>query len=132
MSIRSHRSDGQVACEITAGERHRIIADEPTATGGDDLGPNAHDLFDASLAACTSITLMLYARRKTWPLDDVRVTIERDNSREREGTYHLLRTIELVGALDAEQRTRLMEIADRCPIHRLMTHATIEIDTRAN
>jgi putative redox protein len=126
MSIVSRKSEGRLSYEIMIGGRHRIVVDEPTSNGGDDLGPNPYDLFDASLVACTSLTLMLYAQRKTWPLEDVRVTIDRDTTDERQGTYRLARRIELVGALDDAQRQRLLEIADRCPIHRLM-HSKIEV-----
>jgi putative redox protein len=128
MAITAKRT-GQppLACDIGIGT-HVITADEPIAVGGDDLGPGPHDLFDAALAACTSMTVRMYAQRKQWPLTDVLVSIVRDDHDERNGIYRLSRTIELQGALDAEQRTRLIEIANHCPIHRLM-HAKIEIDT---
>jgi putative redox protein len=126
--IRSNRSTGRLSYQITFDDNHGLVVDEPVASGGDDLGPNPYDLFDASLAACTSLTLTLYAQRKNWALTDARVTIERDQSREREGIYHLTRRIELVGALDAEQRARLMDIANRCPIHRVM-QGTIQIES---
>lgn len=128
MSISARKAaTGRIAFELAIRD-HRLVADEPLASGGDDLGPDPHDLFDASLAACTSLTLTLYAARKGWPLTDVQVEIERDASEERSGVYRLARRIKLVGALDDEQRARLMDIADRCPIHRLM-HAKIEIST---
>lgn len=128
MTIHSSKGAGRLSYDITLGERHRLVVDEPTADGGDDRGPTPHDLFDASLAACTSLTVTLYAQHKAWPLEDVRVAIDRDASEERAGVYRLARRIELVGNLSDEQRARLMEIAERCPIHRLM-HAKIEITT---
>jgi len=109
---------------------HAVGVDEPAANGGADTGPTPHDLFDASLAACTSMTVTLYAHRKGWPLEDVRVEIVRDDRDEDTGTYRLVRRINLVGHLDEAQRARLMEIAERCPIHRLM-HAKIEVTTSA-
>jgi putative redox protein len=128
MSITTRKAQGKIAHDIDFNGLHHAITDEPVSNGGDDLGPDPHDLFDASLAACTALTLMLYAKRKQWPLEDVRVKIDRDNHDERNGNYRLARQLELIGPLDAEQRSRLTEIADRCPIHRLM-HAKIEIST---
>jgi len=126
MSAHSRRPDpNQLACEVEVGT-HVLICDEPAAVGGNDRGPTPHDLFDAALAACTSLTVTLYARRKGWTVEDVRVTITRDDREERNGVYRLQRRIEFIGALNDEQRQRLMEIAERCPIHRLM-HAKIEI-----
>ncbi len=128
MAITTRRiNTGKVAYAVTA-NAHTLVTDIDAASGGDDLGPSPHDLFDASLAACTSLTVTMYAARKNWPLTDVQVTVERDNSREAAGHYKLTRRVHLVGALDAEQKTRLMEIANKCPIHKLM-HAEIEIVT---
>lgn len=128
MNARSSRPDpNQLACEIEVGT-HVLVSDEPVAVGGNDRGPTPHDLYDAALAACTSLTVTLYARRKGWAVEDVRVTVTRDDHEERNGIYRLERKIELIGALNEEQRQRLMEIAERCPIHRLM-HAKVEITT---
>jgi putative redox protein len=128
MTITTQRSTaGKLAFSVKIGT-HTLTADVNAATGGDDLGPSPHDLFDAALAACTSITVKMYAARKNWPLDDIRVAVERDSSREAAGHYKLTRTIELIGALDAEQGARLVEIANKCPIHKLM-HSEIEIVT---
>jgi len=107
-----------------------IHADASIAAGGSGSAPGPHDLFDASLAACKALTLMLYARRKGWPLDHVDVTLSSDASEEREGKYKLDVTLTLHGALDDTMRTQLLAVAQKCPIHKLMTTATIEITTQ--
>jgi len=98
---------------------HRLWADEPTPLGGTDLGPTPFELVWAGLAACTTITLRMYADRKGWPLEDIGVRIEPI----REGRQvRARRILTLTGDLDAAQRARLAEIADRCPVHRSLEH----------
>lgn len=108
----------------------RFVADEPAEAGGLDLGPTPHDLVAAGLAACTTMTLRMYARRKEWPLGQVHVEVthERRAGEQPADVFH--RRISLGGDLDDEQRARLMQIADMCPIHRLLT-AGARIETRA-
>jgi putative redox protein len=107
-----------------------IHCDAPIAAGGSGSAPGPHDFFDASLAACKALTLTLYARRKGWPLDHVDVALTSDASAEREGKYRLDVALTLHGALDDSMRTQLLAIAEKCPVHKLMTTATIEITTR--
>ncbi|MEC5386877.1 OsmC family protein [Uliginosibacterium sp. H3] len=107
-----------------------IHTDVSIAAGGSGSAPGPHDLFDASLAACKALTLTLYARRKGWPLDHVDVSLTSDASAEREGKYKLDVALTLHGNLDETQRTQLLAVADKCPIHKLMTTATIEVSTR--
>jgi len=129
-------SDG-FAQQIRVGE-HRLPADEPEAVGGTDTGPNPYDLLLASLGACTSMTVSMYARRKQWPLERVEVTLRHEKihasdcqtCETQSGRIDRIeREIELVGQLDSEQRDRLMEIADKCPVHRTLT-SEIDIRTR--
>lgn len=95
-----------------------IIADEPKESGGDDLGLAPHELVLAGLGACTSMTLKLYADRKGWPLERAEVTLDA----ERTSTaFTIRRRIEIHGPLDADQRTRLLEIASKCPVHKTLT-----------
>jgi uncharacterized OsmC-like protein len=103
--------------DITVGV-HQLRADEEVEKGGDDAGPGPHELLLAALGACTSMTLRGYAERKGWALRDVRVTL---NGGPADGKYVITRQIVMDGDLDAEQRQRLIEIADKCPVHRTLT-----------
>lgn len=94
---------------------HRLRADETTEKGGDDAGPAPHELLLAALGSCTAMTLKVYADRKGWPLRDVHVTV---NGESTPGGLVISTAIELDGALDAEQRQRLIEIAAKCPVHK--------------
>jgi uncharacterized OsmC-like protein len=121
--------------EIVAGA-HRFIGDEPVAAGGLDSGPGPYDLLLAALGACTSMTLRLYADRKKLPLTRVQVRLRHARiyatdcaeCETKEGMIDRIeRVIALEGELDAEQRARLMEIADKCPVHRTLKS---EVDIR--
>ena len=125
-----------VSRDDLAGTRHRVkirdhsfAVDASVAAGGKDEGPSPHDLYDASLASCKALTVLLYARRKGMPLEDVEVQVERDDSQERQGTYKLKTSLRLVGALDDAQRAELLRVAGKCPVHRLMTEVKTEIET---
>jgi putative redox protein len=109
--------------------QHVLTADESDAQGGEDSGPSPHDLFDASLGACKALTVLWYANRKHMPVEDIRVDVERDDADERAGVYRLRTTLTLTGALDEAQRQELLTVAGKCPVHKLMTQATIEIRT---
>ena len=128
---------GGFAQEITAGS-HQLVSDEPASAGGTDTGPTPYDLLLAALGSCTSMTIGMYARRKQWPLE--RITVRLRHSRvhaedcsaceARDARLTLIeRDIALDGALDAEQRARLLDIANRCPVHLTLT-SKIEIRTR--
>jgi uncharacterized OsmC-like protein/pimeloyl-ACP methyl ester carboxylesterase len=123
---------------VTVGP-HRVIADEPVAAGGEDTGPGPYDFLVAGLGACTSMTMRMYADRKSLPLERVTVTLKHskihakdcEECETREGMLDQIeREISIEGALDAEQRKKLMEIADKCPVHRTL-HSEIRIVTRA-
>jgi uncharacterized OsmC-like protein/alpha-beta hydrolase superfamily lysophospholipase len=126
---------GRFQQEISVGS-HRLIADEPREAGGLDSGPGPYDLLLAALGACTAMTLRLYAERKALPLDQVTVQLghsrihaaDCEDCETKEGMIdRIARTITLAGALDDAQRARLLEIADKCPVHRTLTS---EIDIR--
>lgn len=108
---------------------HSFRADVMPATGGHDTAPGPHDYFDASLAACKAMTALVYARTHNLPLERVETHVERDDSKERQGTYKLNVRLVFHGPLDAAQRKRLYDAVARCPVHKLMTTATVEIDT---
>ena len=92
-----------------------ITADEKEIVGGAGQGLNPSELLAASLASCTCITLRMYADRKAWMLESIATTVKIENAQ-------ITRTIQLTGALDEEQTNRLMEIAEHCPIHKLLQH----------
>jgi putative redox protein len=120
--------------DIQSGPRHHILADEPRAYGGTDRGPSPYGLVAAGLGACTSMTIRMYARRKGWPLAHVAVDVTHDkvhaqdagNSNARIDVFH--RVIRLTGDITPDQRAKLHEIADKCPVHRTL-HATARITT---
>ena len=130
--------DSKYQNEVIVGPHH-LFADEPAAVGGADTGPGPYDYVLAGLGACTSITMRMYADRKSLPLDRVTVTlshskIHAEDCAECETKVGMLdqfdRLIRIEGALDAEQRKRLMEIADKCPVHRTL-ESEIHIVTKA-
>lgn len=98
-----------------------FVGDEPVAAGGMGLGPAPHDLLSAALAECTAMTLRLYADRKAWPLEGIEVSVSHEVQAELTPRDLFHRTVRLSGALDEVQRRRLLEIAERCPVHRTLT-----------
>ncbi|AMO76380.1 MULTISPECIES: OsmC family protein [Pseudomonas] len=106
---------------------HQWLADEPAELGGGNQGPGPFQLLLSSLGACTAITLAMYARRKQWPLDGIQVQLRL--SQEKPGNSRIARDIGLNGALDDAQRQRLLEIANACPVHKLLS-GEIHIDSQ--
>jgi len=109
--------------------QHAFAVDEPASNGGEDLGITPHDVYDSALGACKALTTLWYARRKQIPLDDIRVTVERDDHEERGGIYRLRVVLDFSGALTDAQRQELLTVAGKCPVHKLMAQATTEIVT---
>ena len=133
----SETHEGKFTQTINAGP-HRARADEPASVGGDDSGFTPYDLLLAGLGACTSMTLRMYAEQKKWPLQHVSVRLRHEKihaqdcaeCETRVGTLDRIeREIEITGELDDAQRARLMEIADKCPVHRTL-HSEVSIKTR--
>lgn len=101
---------------------HQWLADEPLESGGGDRGPSPTQLLLSSLGACTAMTVRIYAARKSWPLTGVEVELEfNPEGAPAEGGNDIRRRITLEGALTSEQRERLLDIANKCPIHRVLT-----------
>ena len=136
-----HDLDGQIQAQVVTrtgretyhtdvmAGHHGLVADEPTSVGGQDHGPSPYDLLLAALGTCTSMTLRMYADRKGWPLEQALVHLDHERrhaedceSCEDQGAKldHIDRHVELLGDLDEAQRERLLEIADRCPVHRTL------------
>jgi len=123
-AVVSRFGSGHFQQALEVGNDH-FVSDIDAAKGGNSSGPSPHEYLGAALAACTGMTLKMYAQRKSWDLQDAIVTvdIERVNDIEK-----FKRSIKLVGAVDAEQSQRLLEIANKCPVHKALT-GTIEINT---
>ncbi len=126
MDITTHRGQGPLQQVIEIGP-HRLLTDVAPESGGEGSGPAPHDLLAAALAACTTLTVNLYAKRKGWQLDEVQVTIRHG---QEGAAYALHRSIRYLGALSAEEKQRLTEVANKCPVHKTLS-GQIQITTEA-
>lgn len=109
---------------------HVVHADSAKEGGGGETAPSAHDLFDASLASCKALTAHWYAKQRGYPLERVTTEVSRDDSHERdkaEPWYGLTVKVKFEGPLTDEQRKRLFDVLERCPVHKLMTHTEVRI-----
>jgi len=129
MAIKVIRDQSLPMRHIAHVRNHIISVDGTVEEGGNDAGPSPHDLYDAAISACKALTVVWYARRKGYPLENVEVTMERDDSEERKGVYRLAATVHLTGDLSETQRAELLSAAQKCPVHKLMTAVTTEIST---
>ncbi len=127
--VLAERANGKFGTLIRTSE-HSFLVDEPVAAGGLEAGPGPYDLLLAALGACTSMTLRLYAARESIPLEDVTVRLrhERNHPQDCASCDHavtrieaIFRTVTLKGPLDDAQRARLIELADKCPVHRTLS-----------
>lgn len=117
MEVTTHRGTGPLQQVIEIGP-HRILTDVGAAFGGEDSGPEPHDILAAALAACTTLTVTLYAKRKGWALDEVRVAIRHG---QEGAAYALHREIDYIGDLGDEEKARLTDIANKCPVHKTLS-----------
>lgn len=115
---------------------HSLIADEPKKMGGDDLGPSPYEFLLASLGSCTAMTMQMYARNKKWPLEKIKITLSHkkeehtsDDMLKKQKIDVIERNIVVEGDLDQKQQSRLLEIADRCPVHRTLKNSP-KIETK--
>ncbi len=129
MSVQSRRKPGLKLGQTVILGQSSLIADVSVAEGGDGAGPSPHDLYDSALAACKALTVLWYASRKKIPVEDVTVSVERDDTQERAGTYALTATLRVSGPLSDAQLKELHAVADKCPIHKLMTAVQTTIRT---
>ena len=127
--ITAHTGNELYKTEIRS-ETNFIVSDEPESSGGKDLGFSPKELLAASLASCTGITLRMYANRKGWDLTDIKVEITFDTD-SVDNKFKIIRNIILSGSLDDSQKARLLNIADKCPIHKIITNP-IDITTELN
>lgn len=112
-------TEGTYTCDINAG-KHQMVADEPVPLGGDDLGAAPYQYLKAALGSCTAMTIRMYAERKKWPIENVIVTLRHSRDAKKQSMFE--RDIKLVGDLTEDQRERLLDIADRCPVHKTLSH----------
>jgi putative redox protein len=113
--------------EIKSPTGNVVIADEPIDKGGKDLGFSPKELLASALAACTSATVRMYAERKQWPLDEVKIDIDLERDEVANKTM-INRKIQFIGNLDDQQQKRLLAVANACPVHKILTNP-IEINT---
>jgi putative redox protein len=128
--------------EVRYGEDQILITDEPIGAGGEGTGPDPYTLLLAALGSCMSMTVTLYARRKQWPLEGVTVKLSQGRIHERdcvecankgEGFIHRIEhSVSFAGELTDEQRTRLLEIASKCPVHRTLTSPIVVVETEGD
>ena len=122
--------------DISDGPYHHTLADEPLAYGGTNRGMSPYGFLSSGLGACTSMTIRMYARRKGWPLDHVRVEVCHNKVHAQDvlpsgpaKIDQFIRTIRICGPLSQDQRDKLLEIADKCPVHRTLEQgATVETE----
>ena len=126
--------------EVRYGADHVLITDEPVVAGGEDAGPDPYTLVLAALGSCISMTTMLYARRKAWPVERVTVRLRQQRIHGRDCqeceqktdafVHRIERAVTLEGALTEEQHARLQEIAHKCPVHKTLTSEIIITELR--
>ena len=128
MKVVARRLQG-FAHEIDIEGGHTIVVDEPVEVGGTDAGPSPGRLLAASLASCTAVTMEMYAERKAWDLAGVEVDVDASYDGHTPTAYEV--TVRLPAALDEEQRARLLLVASKCPVHKVLTgEATVTISDR--
>ena len=133
-----YRTNMQIDCEteratefpvLMHARAHTFRGDVDEKSGSTDSAPGPHDYFDAALASCKALTVKLYAQKKDIPLTGVTVEVTHDSTEEQKGKYTLNVKLTLKGVLTDEQREELHRVADRCPVHKLMTTAEVTIET---
>lgn len=129
MTVHIQRKPGAPMAQTIHIRAHELSADVSAAEGGGDEGPSPHDLYDAALGACKALTVMWFAKKKGFAVDDIRTEVLSDNSQERNGIYKLSTRLKISGALSDAELAQLAAVAEKCPVHKLMTSVTTEITT---
>jgi putative redox protein len=129
MTIQVVRDRSHKMKHVVRVRQHSFTVDEPAANGGEDLGITPHEVYDSALGSCKALTVLWYANRKQIPVEDIQVSVDRDDSQERQGVYRLRVTLAITGALTDAQRTELLAVAEKCPLHKLMSTVKTEITT---
>lgn len=119
-------TDEKLKAEIEVGSEHRLLADEPEAKGGGDRGPTPFELLASSLGACKALTVKMYAAHKQWPVQGIEVQVTQAKT---DDAYVFSAELSIAGPVNEEQRQRLLEISERCPVQRTLS-GTIRITTR--
>lgn len=129
MSIELQRKPGAPLAQTLQIRSHTLSSDVSVAEGGADEGPSPHDLYDAALGACKALTVMWFAKKKGIAVDDIRTEVVSDSSQERSGVYKLRTKLIIHGAISDAEFAQLVAVAEKCPVHKLMTSVTTEITT---
>ena len=129
MTVRVVRDQQAALRHVIHVGAHSFPTDLGAAEGGEGSGPTPHDLYDAALGACTALTVLVHAKHKQIPVTGIEVSVERDASQERAGLYRLRAVLRLTGELSEAQRGELLRVAEKCPVHKLMSQVTTEIST---
>ncbi len=122
----TERPGGKYTLDVKNG-RHHLFADEPLTFGSADIGPSPFEYLCASLGSCTAITLRMYAGRKDWDIDNISVTVTHSQRKTAEGETKAVfkRVLNVTGNLDDKARGRLVDIANKCPVHKMLEHGNI-------
>lgn len=129
MNVQLQRKPGAQLAQSVQIRKHQLSTDVSVPEGGDDDGPSPHDLYDAAIGGCKALTVLWFAKKKGMAVDDVRTEVVSDNSQERHGVYKLHTKLVIHGSLSDAEFAQLVAVAEKCPVHKLMTAVTTEITT---
>ena len=129
MTVQLHRKPGTQLAQNVQIHSHQFTTDVSVPEGGDGDGPSPHDLYDAAIGGCKALTVMWFAKKKGIAVDDVRTEVVSDNSQERSGVYKLHTKLVISGGFGDAEFAQLVAVAEKCPVHKLMTTVTTEITT---
>ena len=130
MSITLQRKQNTALAQTIHIRDHLLDADVSAAEGGADEGPSPHDLYDAAVGACKALTVMWFAKKKGISVDDIRTEVVSDASQERAGVYRITSKLLICGTFSDAEFAQLVAVAEKCPVHKLMTTVTTEITTQ--